>query len=125
MLALSLNLLNVGWDMCLYVRVFVVLSPNNHRRISWIKARSGYTHQDHQNLHRAVLAHNSDFFVAGCVLNAFPNVKLSKMTSLDHSIWFHTDVNSQDWHLFVVECEHCAGGRSLNVLRYVVCSFYS
>ena len=94
------------------------------RYISWIKANSGYTHKDHQNFHRSVLATNSDLFMAVCVLSAFPDIKLSAMTSLDHSIWFHTDVNSQDWHLFVIECEHCAEGRSLNTLRYILLTWH-
>ena len=89
-----------------------------YRYCFWTKSKnSGYTAQDHQNYHRAVLAFASDVFMAGCIRNAFPRVKLSKVTSLDHSIWFHADYNSQDWHLFVIECEHCKGGRALNSSR--------
>jgi acyl-CoA thioesterase II len=94
------------------------MCQNNHYRLlAWFKVNSGYTHQDHQNNHRAILSFASDLFMAQCLLNVYPNVKLSKATSLDHSIWFHTDCNAQDWHLFVIECDHCKGGRALNSLR--------
>ena len=88
------------------------------RLLAWIKANSGYTHRDHQNYHRATLSIASDLFMAQCLLNAHPRVKLSKLVSLDHSVWFHTDCNAQDWHLFMNECDHCRGGRALSSLRF-------
>ena len=79
-----------------------------------MKANSGYSHDDHQNYHRSVLAFASDLMVAGCVRKAFPKVQTSIVTSLDHSLWFHSDCDSQKWHLLVIECDHHREGRSLN-----------
>ena len=96
-----------------------LIAPSDHRYFFWMKPKNpGYTTLDHQNYHRATLAFVSDVFMAGCVRSAFPRVKMSTITSLDHSIWFHTDCNCQGWHLFVIQCDHCKGGRSLNSSRY-------
>ena len=105
--------------LCTHDRLYLSLLLHPIRYFFWIKLKNpGYTTFEHQNYHRAALAFASDLFMAGCIRNAFPSVKISKITSLDHSIWFHTDCNCQDWHLFVNECDHCIGGRALNSSRY-------
>ena len=83
-----------------------------------MKALPGYSHDDHQNYHRSVLTFGSDMMLAGSVRMAFPNVQTSIVTSLDHSLWFHSDFDSQKWHLHVVECDHSKGGRTLNSIWY-------
>ena len=35
------------------------------------------------------------------------------LVSLDHSIWFHSQYNASDWHLFVMESPIAASSRAL------------
>ena len=85
-----------------------------NRFVFWVKATSGSSELDHQNYHRCVIAFVSDLIAGLPITKVHPTVKRGKMASLDHSVWFHADCNSQDWHLLVLECGHCRGGRSLN-----------
>ena len=67
-----------------------------------------------------MLAFGSDAYMPSCVRSAFPKVKVDKVTSLDHSLWFHSDCDSQQWHLYVTECDFSKAGRTLNSLRYII-----
>ena len=86
----------------------------------WMKACDGPTRQQSQNIHRVVLAYESDLQMATSVLTKYPEFQRGFTASLDHSIWFHTTVKGEQWHLFVNECEHALGETALNVCRYDV-----
>ena len=43
-----------------------------------------------------------------------PEVHLSG-TSLDHTIWFHRPLRSDQWHLYDFSCHHYVGARGLAI----------
>ncbi len=68
-------------------------------------------------LHRALLAYASDMYLLGtCImphgLSWMHNEVAS--ASLDHSIWFHGDVDMNDWLLLTNRSPWSRGGRGLN-----------
>ena len=72
------------------------------------------------NQHRVALAFLSDFFMAFPLLQLkYPTTNFSGpgglVTSLDHSIWFHSTVHCDStWILQAVRCLQASEGTSLN-----------
>ncbi len=67
--------------------------------------------------HRYMLAYASDFHLVGTSL--YPHAKTfwspdMQVASLDHSIWFHGDLQMDDWHLYVMKSPNAGKGRGLN-----------
>jgi acyl-CoA thioesterase-2 len=71
---------------------------------------------DDPNLHRAMLAYASDFYLLGT--STFPhgisyyqaNVQ---MASLDHALWFHRPFRIDDWLLYSLDSPSASGARGL------------
>ena len=75
-----------------------------------------------QLLQRCALAYISDDMPTDAVVRAFPSWKESPTgewdhswfaASLDHSMWFHRPVRTDDWHLYDFTCHSYVAGRGL------------
>ena len=86
------------------------------RMYSWNKPKKEIT-QDSQNIHRIALSYASDFGLPLVIFHKYPHVSALMTTSLDHSVWFHENVDFNQWHLFARECVRSAHGCPLNILR--------
>ena len=81
----------------------------------WMKIRSDVASDTPQVVHRALLAYVIDQVMLEPALRS---VGLSWLTpglslaSLDHAMWFHTDVNINDWLLFCGHVDSVGGGRA-------------
>lgn len=69
-------------------------------------------------MQRIGLLYASDAGMAGAVLWQYPTFRHTLITSLDHSLWFHEDVDINKWHLFDIQCL-CANsaGTNLNISK--------
>ena len=71
---------------------------------------------DDANLHRAMLAYASDFYLLGtttfphAISYYQPNVQ---MASLDHALWFHRPFRIDDWLLYALDSPSASGARGL------------
>lgn len=69
--------------------------------------------------HACALAYASDDLPMDAVLAAHPERPVSMKdfwaTSLDHAIWFHRPLRSEDWHLYDFAVHSLGGGRSLTL----------
>lgn len=71
---------------------------------------------DDVNLHRAMLAYASDFYLLGTstfphgISYYQPNVQ---MASLDHALWFHRPFRIDDWLLYSLDSPSASGARGL------------
>jgi len=74
-----------------------------------------------QKLHRAALAYASDYTLLEPSLRrhginwATPGMSVA---SLDHAMWWHREVQVDDWLLYVAESPSASGARGLNVGRF-------
>ena len=75
-----------------------------------------------QLLNRCALAYLSDDLPTGAVINAVPELRAKWneenaffSASLDHTVWFHRDVDMTKWHLFELNCHGYGNGRGLAV----------
>ncbi len=73
---------------------------------------------DDSAAHRYMLAYASDFHLVGTSL--YPHGKTfwspdMQVASLDHSIWFHEDLQMDDWLLYVMKSPNAGKGRGLNI----------
>jgi acyl-CoA thioesterase-2 len=77
------------------------LNPTEPIRQIWFKAR--HTVPNHQALHRQLLAFVSDFHLVATSTFPHPVSYLDptlQIASLDHAMWFHHDINVNDWLLY-------------------------
>jgi acyl-CoA thioesterase-2 len=77
------------------------INANEPIRQIWFKAR--YSVPDHQALHRQLLAFVSDFHLVATSTFPHPVSYLDptlQIASLDHAMWFHHDINVNDWLLY-------------------------
>jgi acyl-CoA thioesterase II len=71
---------------------------------------------DDADLHRAMLAYASDFYLLGtttfphAISYYQPNVQ---MASLDHALWFHRPFRIDDWLLYALDSPSASGARGL------------
>ena len=88
------------------------------RLMSWYRTTENFGGD--QVLNRCALAYLSDDLPTGSVINAVPS--LAKFwnshdalfsASLDHTVWFHRDVDMTQWHLFEMNCHAYVNGRGL------------
>lgn len=81
----------------------------------WMKIRSDVPGETPQVVHRALLAYVIDQVMLEPALRS---VGLSWLTpglslaSLDHAMWFHTDVDINEWLLFCGHVDSVGGGRA-------------
>lgn len=94
--------------------------PSDHTLI-WFKLRSDMPEGSSQLLHRALLAYVTDQFMLEPVMRAHGLFWLSRdisVATLDHSIWWHRDVNMSRWILAELSSPSAQGGRGLSIARY-------
>ncbi|MDU8929335.1 acyl-CoA thioesterase II [Alisedimentitalea sp. MJ-SS2] len=72
---------------------------------------------DNAALHRAALAYASDFGLL--ITSAFAHGKAfadtdMQFASLDHAVWFHSDLRADDWLLYTMDSPWSGGARGFN-----------
>lgn len=75
---------------------------------------------DDQTLHRAVLGYASDYTLLEAVLRKHGKVWATpglKAASLDHAMWWHRPVRTDEWLLYVQGSPSASGSRGLGVGR--------
>jgi len=90
-----------------------VMSPEKY---VWFKAIDKIP--DDTAAHQYMLAYASDFHLVGTAL--YPHGKTfwspdMLVASLDHSIWFHSELRMDDWLLYVMKSPRAGKGRGLNM----------
>ena len=93
----------------------------NPRTKIWFRLRSPMPAESSQLLHRTMLAYASDQFMLEPVMRAHGMFWMSKdlsVATLDHSIWWHRDVDMNRWVLAELNSPSAQGGRGLSVARY-------
>jgi acyl-CoA thioesterase-2 len=96
---------------------FGVLDDDIPRRRFWMRAADRLP--DDPLLHVCALAYMSDLMLAGTATlsHDIPPGQLL-LASLDHAMWFHRPVRSDEWLLFSVESPSSSDGRGLAVGEY-------
>lgn len=88
------------------------------RLMGWYRTKEDFGGD--QLLNRCALAYLSDDLPTGAVICGVP--ELRKMwnvenaffsASLDHTVWFHRDVDASAWHLYEMNCHSYINGRGL------------
>ena len=86
----------------------------------WVKAI--HPLDSAQLLQSAALAYASDLGLMGAGINSHGIEEMSGKimgASLDHSIWFHQDVDINDWLLYETQSPWTGGARGLNFGRFL------
>ena len=88
------------------------------RLMSWYRTKEDFG--DDQLMHRCALAYLSDDLPTGAVIRGVPELRKKWNTenaffsaSLDHTIWFHRDIDSSKWHLYEMNCHSYRNSRGL------------
>jgi acyl-CoA thioesterase-2 len=82
---------------------------------SWIRFLEPVA--DDQHLHRYLLAYASDMNLVATARQPHRNTvgrNDVRMASLDHAIWFHHDINVNDWLVYIKESPQGGAGRGFN-----------
>jgi acyl-CoA thioesterase-2 len=86
--------------------------------MSWYRVKEDFG--DDQLMHRCALAYLSDDLPTGAVIRGVPELRerwnqenAFFSASLDHTIWFHRDIDSSQWHLYEMNCHAYINGRGL------------
>ncbi len=92
------------------------LKPSKHPPYQQVWFRLNDKIGDDANLHRALLAYASDFYLLGTT--TFPHAisyyqANVQMASLDHALWFHRPFRIDDWLLYVLDSPSASGARGL------------
>jgi len=77
----------------------------------WVRAK-GHIGSD-VNINQSIAAYLSDMWLLWSALVPFPSFKTDMMASLDHSMWFHSPFNADEWMLYECESPISCGSRSL------------
>ncbi|MGH8528340.1 MAG: acyl-CoA thioesterase [Nevskiales bacterium] len=89
--------------------------PRPPQQHIWFRA-AGSLPSD-QTLHRCVLAYASDFNLLSTAMLAHGVTYLQPemvVASLDHALWFHRDVQVDDWLLYSMDSPSSSGARGLS-----------
>lgn len=87
----------------------------------WFRLRNALPADTPQILHRALLAYATDQFMLEPVMRAHGMFWLSpdvSLATLDHSIWWHRDVDMSDWILAELDSPSAQGGRGLSLAKF-------
>lgn len=88
------------------------LKANDPIRRIWFKSR--YNIPNDQALHRQLFAFVSDFHLVATATFPHPVSYLDptlQLASLDHAMWFHHDLDMNDWHLYDCHSPVASGAR--------------
>ncbi|KAI8885110.1 Thioesterase/thiol ester dehydrase-isomerase [Backusella circina FSU 941] len=93
-------------------RQIEIPKPTNQQQ-HWFKTKGPVA--DDRGLHACIIAYASDmtFINAAATSNGLYPKGISMLTSLDHSMWFHSPVKADDWLLYDVESPRTSSGRGL------------
>lgn len=100
------------------------LQPNASRSSTpriWFRTRSPLPENTPQSLQRAMLAYAADQFMLEPIMHAHglcwatPGISLA---TLDHTTWWHRDVNCSDWVLAELHSPSAQGGRGLTLAKF-------
>ena len=88
------------------------------RLMSWYRTKEDFG--SNQLMHRCALAYLSDDLPTGAVIRGVPELRAKWgvdgaffSASLDHTIWFHRDVDASKWHLYEMNCHAYNNSRGL------------
>ena len=90
-------------------------SPVPNRYAMWFRAAAPLP--DDPIVHYAALAYASDYGLLGSSWMVHRRngwTKQMASASLDHAVWFHSRPRSDEWMLYVMECNWTGGARGLN-----------
>ena len=74
--------------------------------------------QASQNTHRVALSFASDMDMPWPVFYKYSTTHANLVyASLDHSIWFHENVDFNQWHLSAIECVRSVHGLPVTMSR--------
>lgn len=96
----------------LYLRPAATAEPRQHL---WAKARGRVPAGGAQTVHRALLAYLCDQIMLEPALRSLGlswRTEGMSLATLDHSQWFHRDVDVNDWLLFVQDSPSAGSGRA-------------
>ena len=105
-------------DGQIYLRPSTTVQPTIH---IWFKTRSPIPAEASQTLKRAVLAYAADQFMLEPILHnhglawATPGIALA---TLDHTTWWHRDVDPTSWVLAELHSPSAQGGRGLTLAKF-------
>ncbi len=95
------------------------------RSLAWLKINESFGpvgDPTAQLLHRCGLAYLSDDLPTDAVVNAYPALRDRPdgerhifSASLDHTVWFHRPMASDEWHLHDFTCHSYTAGRGLAI----------
>lgn len=95
------------------------------RSMLWMKGNHAFGPIDDpeaQLMHRCTLAYLSDDLPTEAVVKALPAVRSRAegerhifTASLDHTVWFHRPLVSDEWHLYDFACHAYGGARGLTI----------
>ncbi|XP_025076127.1 acyl-coenzyme A thioesterase 8-like isoform X2 [Pomacea canaliculata] len=99
---------------------YYVTRPSSARRCIWIKA-AGHLGDDHK-MHQCCAAYMSDAMLLGTATLPYTGSHAEAqekmfMTSIDHTVWFHSTFRADDWLLYEMESPVCGEGRGYNTGR--------
>jgi acyl-CoA thioesterase-2 len=92
----------------------------NGQLMAWYRTTENFGGD--QLLNRCALAYLSDDLPTGAVINGVPELRARWneenaffSASLDHTVWFHRDVDMTKWHLFEMNSHAYVSGRGLAI----------
>ena len=92
----------------------------NGQLMSWYRTKENFG--GNQLLNRCALAYLSDDLPTGAVINGVPELRerwdednAFFSASLDHTVWFHRDVDMTKWHLVEMNSHAYVNGRGLAI----------
>lgn len=94
---------------------FIDPEPREPRANIWFKTVDALP--DDGDLHRAMLAYVSDYYLVGTATRPHgtsvfdPRLQLA---SLDHALWFQRPFRLDDWLLYAIESPSASGGRGIS-----------
>ncbi|GAB1599308.1 acyl-coenzyme A thioesterase 8-like [Argonauta hians] len=88
------------------------------KRLIWLKYAGKVQKDQDQNYHRSILTYFSDNIVETCLLPSTAKKDKLFITSLDHSVWFHNDVDISEWLLYETESSYAGDGTGFNTGRF-------
>jgi acyl-CoA thioesterase-2 len=98
---------------------YIGVKSNEPKQSFWFRLSALLNEHDagNQILQRAILAYTTDLtLLSTCLLPhgiMFYDRRL-QVASLDHALWFHDDINLNEWHLYEQESPWSGGGRGMN-----------
>jgi acyl-CoA thioesterase-2 len=108
-----------GWWDFLHRRSIPSRKDEPQTARAWMRVSDAFKHD--QVLDRCALAYLSDDLPNDCVISAIPEIQKASdegrrfSASLDHAVWFHRPVQSNEWNLFSMSCVNYGGGRGMTV----------